>query len=101
MATHDGGANIGYGLKLRRWPRVRNEARVAEMLRLLKLDGLGGRDVTQLSDGQRLCTASLPRRRREVGGHRTIRKKKGASDEAACAADGRIALAVPGERITV
>ncbi|OYD84912.1 ABC transporter ATP-binding protein [Azospirillum brasilense] len=45
--------NIGYGLKLRRTPRPRIEERVAEMLRLLKLDGLAGRNVTQLSGGQR------------------------------------------------
>ncbi len=45
--------NIGYGLKLRRWDRARIDGRVAEMLRLLKLDGLGGRNVTQLSGGQR------------------------------------------------
>ncbi|ALG72267.1 putrescine/spermidine ABC transporter ATPase [Azospirillum thiophilum] len=45
--------NIGYGLKLRRWPRPRIAERVAEMLRLLKLDGLADRNVTQLSGGQR------------------------------------------------
>ncbi|WP_245986833.1 ABC transporter ATP-binding protein [Azospirillum thermophilum] len=45
--------NIGYGLKLRRWPRPRIADRVAEMLKLLKLDGLGDRNVTQLSGGQR------------------------------------------------
>ena len=45
--------NIGYGLKLRRWPRQRIAERVAEMLRLLKLDGLADRNVTQLSGGQR------------------------------------------------
>ncbi|BAI75210.1 spermidine/putrescine transport system ATP-binding protein (plasmid) [Azospirillum sp. B510] len=45
--------NIGYGLKLRRWTRPRIAERVAEMLRLLKLDGLAERNVTQLSGGQR------------------------------------------------
>jgi len=45
--------NIGYGLKLRRWSRSAIAARVEEMLAMLKLDGLGGRLVTQLSGGQR------------------------------------------------
>jgi putative spermidine/putrescine transport system ATP-binding protein len=45
--------NIGYGLKLRRWPRARIDERVEAMLHLLQLDGLGPRNVTQLSGGQR------------------------------------------------
>jgi len=45
--------NIGYGLRLRRWPRSRIRARVDEMLRMLKLDGLGERMPGQLSGGQR------------------------------------------------
>jgi len=45
--------NIGYGLKLRRWPRARIAERVAEMMRLLQLEGLEHRAVTQLSGGQR------------------------------------------------
>ena len=45
--------NIGYGLKLRRWPRERIAQRVQEMLALLKLEGLGERNVEQLSGGQR------------------------------------------------
>ena len=45
--------NIGYGLKVRGWPRQRIKARVGEMLALLQLDGLAERNVTQLSGGQR------------------------------------------------
>ncbi len=45
--------NIGYGLKLRRWPRDRIAGRVEEMLALLKLEGLGERNVERLSGGQR------------------------------------------------
>ena len=45
--------NIGYGLKVRGWPRERIRARVAEMLELLELPGLGERPVTALSGGQR------------------------------------------------
>jgi ABC-type Fe3+/spermidine/putrescine transport system ATPase subunit len=45
--------NIGYGLKLRRMPREAIAKRVAEMLAMLKLGGLGERMVTQLSGGQR------------------------------------------------
>ena len=45
--------NIAYGLKVRGWPRERIEARVGEMLKLLQLEGYGGRGVEQLSGGQR------------------------------------------------
>jgi ABC-type Fe3+/spermidine/putrescine transport system ATPase subunit len=45
--------NIGYGLRLRRWPRARIGARVDEMLGMLKLDGFGERMPGQLSGGQR------------------------------------------------
>ncbi len=45
--------NIAYGLRLRRAPRARREARVKEVLALLDLEGLGERSVTQLSGGQR------------------------------------------------
>ena len=46
-------ANIGYGLVMRGWKRDAIAARVAEMLKLLQLDGFGPRPVTQLSGGQR------------------------------------------------
>ena len=44
--------NVGYGLKLRRTPRVERERRVGEMLELLHLGGLEGRYPRQLSGGQ-------------------------------------------------
>jgi ABC-type Fe3+/spermidine/putrescine transport system ATPase subunit len=45
--------NIGYGLRVRRWPRQKIAERVEQMLAMLKLEGFGGRPVTQLSGGQR------------------------------------------------
>ena len=45
--------NIAYGLKLRRWPRERIARRVDETLAMLKLGGLGERNVEQISGGQR------------------------------------------------
>ena len=45
--------NLGYGLKLRRVPKPEIDRRVAEILAMLKLEGFGGRNVTQLSGGQR------------------------------------------------
>jgi ABC-type Fe3+/spermidine/putrescine transport system ATPase subunit len=44
--------NIGWGLKLRRLPRVEIERRVAEMIELVHLDGLEDRYATELSGGQ-------------------------------------------------
>jgi len=44
--------NIAYGLRMRRWPRDRREARVGEMLALVRLEGLGERKPEQLSGGQ-------------------------------------------------
>src|SRR5213075_2398278 len=46
-------ANIGYGLVMRGWKKDAIAARVAEMLKLLQLEGFGPRAVTQLSGGQR------------------------------------------------
>jgi putrescine transport system ATP-binding protein len=45
--------NIAFGLKQDRLPRPEVEARVAEMLALVRLDGLAGRKPHQLSGGQR------------------------------------------------
>jgi ABC-type Fe3+/spermidine/putrescine transport system ATPase subunit len=45
--------NIAYGLEARRTDRDATRARVAEMLALLKLDGLAHRYPAQLSGGQR------------------------------------------------
>jgi ABC-type Fe3+/spermidine/putrescine transport system ATPase subunit len=45
--------NIGYGLKLRGVSRAEISRRVAELLAMLHLEGLGERKVTALSGGQR------------------------------------------------
>ncbi len=45
--------NIGYGLRMRGWKKDAIATRVAEMLKLLQLEGFGPRPVTQLSGGQR------------------------------------------------
>jgi ABC-type Fe3+/spermidine/putrescine transport system ATPase subunit len=45
--------NIGYGLKLRHVGRAEIDARIDELLAMLRLDGLGERKVTALSGGQR------------------------------------------------
>ena len=44
--------NIAYPLKLRRFDRDTIAGKVAEMIRLVKLDGLGSRMATELSGGQ-------------------------------------------------
>ena len=45
--------NIAFGLRRMGMPRADIEARVAEMLRLVQLDGFGPRDPAKLSGGQR------------------------------------------------
>jgi ABC-type Fe3+/spermidine/putrescine transport system ATPase subunit len=45
--------NIGYGLKLRGVGRAKIARRIAELLAMLRLDGLAERKVTALSGGQR------------------------------------------------
>jgi len=47
------GANIAYGPMIKKVPRAERETRVAEMLELVRLTGMGGRKPTQLSGGQR------------------------------------------------
>jgi ABC-type Fe3+/spermidine/putrescine transport system ATPase subunit len=44
--------NIAYGLRYRNYDRSKISARTAEMLALVKLEGLGGRRPSQLSGGQ-------------------------------------------------
>ncbi|MFM9376760.1 ABC transporter ATP-binding protein [Gordonia sp. VNK21] len=60
-------ANIGYGLRLRRWPRAAIAARVDELLEVIQLPGAGKRRVTELSGGQAqrvaLARALAPRPR--------------------------------------
>jgi len=45
--------NMGYGLRLRRASRIEVTNRVATLLKMLRLEGLGERRVTALSGGQR------------------------------------------------
>lgn len=45
--------NIGYGLKLRKWPREDIKKRVEELLQIVNLGGLDGAKITELSGGQR------------------------------------------------
>jgi len=44
--------NIAFGLQMERLPKAEISARVAEMMALVRLDGLGGRLPSQLSGGQ-------------------------------------------------
>ncbi len=46
-------ANIGFGLRQESMPRAERDARVAEMLALVKLEDCAGRKPDQLSGGQR------------------------------------------------
>ncbi|HET6611927.1 MAG TPA: sulfate/molybdate ABC transporter ATP-binding protein [Kofleriaceae bacterium] len=59
--------NIAYGLKIARVPPAERRARVAELLELVQLSGLGARMPSQLSGGQRqrvaLARALAPRPR--------------------------------------
>jgi sulfate transport system ATP-binding protein len=45
--------NVGFGLTVRKRPRREIRNRVAELLRIVQLEGLGGRYPAQLSGGQR------------------------------------------------
>jgi putative spermidine/putrescine transport system ATP-binding protein len=45
--------NVGYGLKVKGVPRRTRIAQVDEVLRMVRLDGYGGRKPVQLSGGQR------------------------------------------------
>jgi putative spermidine/putrescine transport system ATP-binding protein len=45
--------NVGYGLMIRKVDRAERMRRVAEMLELVRLPGMGGRKPSQLSGGQR------------------------------------------------
>ncbi len=44
--------NVGFGLEMRRVARAERQRRIAEALRLVRLDGLGDRRPAQLSGGQ-------------------------------------------------
>jgi sulfate transport system ATP-binding protein len=45
--------NIAFGLRVRKAPQSEIDAKVGELLHLVRLDGLGGRKPSQLSGGQR------------------------------------------------
>jgi putative spermidine/putrescine transport system ATP-binding protein len=45
--------NVEYGLRVKKVPRAERRARAEEALRLVQLDGYGGRKPAQLSGGQR------------------------------------------------
>jgi putative spermidine/putrescine transport system ATP-binding protein len=45
--------NVGYGLKVKGVPRRTRAGQVAEVLRMVRLEGYGGRKPVQLSGGQR------------------------------------------------
>ena len=45
--------NVAFGLRVRKVPQAEINARVDELLRLVRLEGLGGRKPAQLSGGQR------------------------------------------------
>ncbi len=45
--------NVEFGLRMARWPRARRRERVAELLALFELDGLGARRIHELSGGER------------------------------------------------
>ena len=49
MTVHD---NVAFGLSVRKRPKEEISARVAELLGLVRLDGLAGRYPSQLSGGQ-------------------------------------------------
>jgi putative spermidine/putrescine transport system ATP-binding protein len=51
-------ANIGYGLRIRGAPREQIAGTVADLLRLVSLEGLGDRRIQQLSGGQRQRVAT-------------------------------------------
>jgi putative spermidine/putrescine transport system ATP-binding protein len=47
------GQNVGYGLEIRKVPKVELEARVAEAMAMVRLEGFEKRTPSQLSGGQR------------------------------------------------
>ncbi|MEP6827712.1 MAG: ABC transporter ATP-binding protein [Aestuariivirga sp.] len=57
--------NVGFGLKMLRWSKTEIEARVAEMLRLVRMEKLSERRTSQISGGQQqrvaLARALAPR----------------------------------------
>ena len=44
--------NIGFGLKLQKWPKEKIDRRVEELLALVHMEGLGDRTIDRISGGQ-------------------------------------------------
>lgn len=44
--------NIGFGLKLQKWPKKKIDTRVEELLSLVHMEGLGDRTIDRISGGQ-------------------------------------------------
>ena len=44
--------NIGFGLKLKKWPKEKIHTRVEELLALVHMEGLGDRTIDRISGGQ-------------------------------------------------
>ena len=44
--------NIGFGLKLQKWPKGKIDTRVGELLSLVHMEGLGDRTIDRISGGQ-------------------------------------------------
>ena len=44
--------NIGFGLKLQKWPQTKIDTRVEELLSLVHMEGLGDRTIDRISGGQ-------------------------------------------------
>jgi ABC-type Fe3+/spermidine/putrescine transport system ATPase subunit len=44
--------NIGFGLKLQKWPKKKISTRVEELLSLVQMEGLGDRTIERISGGQ-------------------------------------------------
>lgn len=44
--------NLAYGLKIQKWEKARIQERVDELLKLVQLEGMGGRMIDKLSGGQ-------------------------------------------------
>ena len=51
VSAHDGGENVGYGLRMRGVPKAEIAERVGQALALVKLAGYGQRKPRELSGG--------------------------------------------------
>ena len=56
--------NVGYGLKINKWPKDKIAARVHDLLEMVELEAFGDRMIDKLSGGQQqrgLCAGAQPR----------------------------------------